>query len=151
MQEVCTRAFAHLDSLRNDAALKPWIAQLTRRASIDRLRARSAGVALLPDAENLPHEAIPDFEQIERAMTVQRALDELPAPYDEVLGASSSTTRATARSARRWAFQLGTVASRISRGLSMLRAVRKPRCLSTCFCLLLAPGFGVRGPPGRSR
>lgn len=123
-QEVFTRAFTHLDSLRNDAALKPWIAQLTRRASIDRLRAE-ARESLLPDAENLPHED-PDFEQIERAMTVQRALDELPAPYDEVLRRFFIHDESYRTIGEALGIPAGTVASRISRGLSMLRAVLKP-------------------------
>src|SRR5947208_3343726 len=38
-QEVFARAYQHLDSLRDDAAVRPWLAQLTRRLCIDRLRA----------------------------------------------------------------------------------------------------------------
>src|SRR2546423_14432580 len=37
-QEVFARVFEHLDRLRNDEAIRPWIAQLTRRLCIDRLR-----------------------------------------------------------------------------------------------------------------
>src|SRR5919106_4486848 len=36
-QEVFTRVYTHLDTLRDDAALRPWIAQLTRRLCIDSL------------------------------------------------------------------------------------------------------------------
>src|SRR5882672_7786309 len=38
-QEVFTRAYEHLDKLRDDTAVRPWLAQLTRRLCIDRLRA----------------------------------------------------------------------------------------------------------------
>src|SRR3954468_4176149 len=38
-QEVFARAYEHLDRLRDDAALRPWIAQLARRLAVDRLRA----------------------------------------------------------------------------------------------------------------
>src|SRR5215203_2335722 len=37
-QECFARIYEHLDNLRDDAALRPWIAQLTRRLCIDRLR-----------------------------------------------------------------------------------------------------------------
>src|SRR3954454_14252555 len=37
-QEVFARAYQHLDKLRDDAAVRPWLAQLTRRLCIDRLR-----------------------------------------------------------------------------------------------------------------
>src|SRR4029453_7615532 len=38
-QEVFARVYERLDSLREDEAVRPWIAQLTRRLCIDRLRA----------------------------------------------------------------------------------------------------------------
>src|SRR2546430_12417356 len=38
-QEVFARAYQHLDTLRDDSAVRPWLAQLTRRLCIDRLRA----------------------------------------------------------------------------------------------------------------
>ena len=37
-QEVFARAFERLSELRSDDAVRPWIAQLTRRLCIDRLR-----------------------------------------------------------------------------------------------------------------
>src|SRR5437764_12175755 len=36
-QEVFTRVYDRLDSLRDDAAVRPWIAQLTRRLRLHRL------------------------------------------------------------------------------------------------------------------
>src|ERR671927_1423831 len=47
-QEVFARAYQHLDKLRDDAAVRPWLAQLTRRLCIDRLR---AGARERPAAE----------------------------------------------------------------------------------------------------
>ena len=38
-QEVFTGAYEHLHKLRDDEAIRPWLAQLTRRLCIDRLRA----------------------------------------------------------------------------------------------------------------
>src|SRR5918912_4201740 len=40
-QEVFARAYQQLDKLRDDEAIRPWLAQLTRRLCIDRLRAGS--------------------------------------------------------------------------------------------------------------
>src|SRR6266566_1376649 len=37
-QDVFTRVYTHLDRLRDDDAFRPWLAQLTRRTCIDRLR-----------------------------------------------------------------------------------------------------------------
>src|SRR5438094_10447023 len=49
-QEVFARAYEHLDKLRDDAALRPWLAQLTRRLCIDRLR-ETARERPVPDEE----------------------------------------------------------------------------------------------------
>src|SRR5689334_9452233 len=38
-QEVFARTYEHLARLRDDAAIRPWLAQLTRRLCIDRIRA----------------------------------------------------------------------------------------------------------------
>src|SRR5258708_32692892 len=38
-QDVFTRVYTHLDRLRDDEAFRPWLAQVTRRTSIERLRA----------------------------------------------------------------------------------------------------------------
>src|SRR2546429_6619412 len=51
-QEVFARVFERLDTLREDDAVRPWIAQLTRRLCIDRLRAGSREV--VADTEELP-------------------------------------------------------------------------------------------------
>ena len=39
-QEVFTRVYTRLDTLRDDAALRPWIAQLTRRLCLDTIAQR---------------------------------------------------------------------------------------------------------------
>src|ERR671928_1827315 len=51
-QEVFARVFERLDSLREDEAVRPWIAQLARRLCIDRLRAGSREV--VAETEELP-------------------------------------------------------------------------------------------------
>ena len=40
-QDVFARVYERLGSLRDDEAVRPWIAQLTRRVCIDRLRSGS--------------------------------------------------------------------------------------------------------------
>src|SRR5438105_3218642 len=37
-QEVFARAYEHLHKLRDDSAIRPWLAQLTRRLCLDTLR-----------------------------------------------------------------------------------------------------------------
>ena len=64
-QDVFAKAYEHLGRLRDDTAVRPWLAQLTRRACIDRIRAQpqeeSAGEELEPAAfdETLPGDPRP--------------------------------------------------------------------------------------------
>jgi DNA-directed RNA polymerase specialized sigma24 family protein len=98
--DVFTRMYPRLHTLADPGALKPWIARLARRVALDRLRL---------DARELPSDAS-TFElltEIELAMAVREALDcldESSRAIGEALGLPP-----------------GTVASRISRGLVMLR------------------------------
>lgn len=120
-QEVFTRAFTHLDTLRDEGALKPWIAQLTRRAAIDCLRSDQRELPALADTEIAQDDAA--LEQIELAMAVARALDELPAQFGEVLTRFFLEDQSYQVIAEAVGVPAGTVASRISRGLVMLRDV----------------------------
>ena len=53
-QDVFLRVYLRLDSIRDGAALRPWIAQVTRRLCIDRLAAAKGR----PEAEEVD-EAVP--------------------------------------------------------------------------------------------
>ena len=44
-QDVFARAYERLGSLRDDAAIRPWLAQLTRNACVDRAEDVGAGAA----------------------------------------------------------------------------------------------------------
>lgn len=119
-QEVFTRAFRRLATLEDDGAIKPWIAQLARRAAIDKLRSTRADA----DIEAIPEAGSADraFELIEQAVTVQRALAELPEPYREVVERFFMRDQSYRTIADELGLPAGTIASRISRGLAMLRA-----------------------------
>ena len=117
--EVFARAFARLDSLRDDHALKPWLAQLTRNAAVDRIRADRRELPTLEDSEL--SDVDPGLERIELAMTVARALDELPAPFGEALRRFFLEDQSYRMIGEALGIPPGTVASRISRGLTLLR------------------------------
>src|SRR6185503_14763722 len=72
-QEVFARVFERLDTLRDDEAVRPWIAQLTRRLCIDRLRAGSR--EFTADTEELPDGPDEDvLLKLEEAFDVHDAL-----------------------------------------------------------------------------
>jgi RNA polymerase sigma-70 factor, ECF subfamily len=118
-QEVFIRTYRSLGTLDQPEAIKPWIAQLTRRAAFDRLRATRPHVDI--DAVQEPGASDPEFELVEQAATVQRALAQLPEPYRDVVERFFLRDQSYRTIADELGLAPGTIASRISRGLSMLR------------------------------
>src|SRR5207249_6896124 len=71
-QEVFARAYEHLDGLRDDAAVRPWLAQLTRRLCIDRLRA-TARERPVTEEELLDTGSDETLALLDEALTVHEA------------------------------------------------------------------------------
>ena len=117
-QEVFTRVYERLDQLRSDEAVRPWVAQLTRRCCIDRLR--DAG--RVEPAESLdPGETDDALETIEEAWAVREALAELSAPCREILDRFFTRDESYRTIGEALEIPSGTIASRISRCLAQLR------------------------------
>jgi RNA polymerase sigma-70 factor (ECF subfamily) len=117
-QEVFARAFTHLDSLRDDAALRPWIAQLTRRLCIDSVtRGRREQAAAEPVPDDLAH----DLDEIEEAFAVREALAALPEPCREILDRFFAQDQSYRTISADLDLPTGTIASRIARCLGKLR------------------------------
>jgi len=117
-QEVFARAYTHLDSLRDDAALRPWIAQLTRRLCID---AVARGRREQPVAEPIPDEVAHDLDEIEEAFAVREALSALPEPCQEILDRFFTQDQSYRTISADLDLPAGTIASRIARCLGKLR------------------------------
>jgi RNA polymerase sigma factor (sigma-70 family) len=118
-QEVFARAYEHLDRLRDDAAFRPWLAQLTRRLCIDTLR---AGSREQPAGEAVEPEGVDDMiEQLDEALTVHNALRTLPGHCAEILDRFFTRDESYRTIGAALELPSGTVASRISRCLTRLR------------------------------
>ena len=118
-QETFLRVYERLDRLRDPAALRPWIAQVTRRLCLDRLAAaRKETVAddELPDAAGTPLDAI------EEAMDLQEALRQLDERCRELLDRFFARDEPYRVISDALGLPMGTVASRISRCLDALRS-----------------------------
>src|SRR5580765_494329 len=120
-QEVFARAYEHLDKLRDAAALKPWLAQLTRRLCIDRLR---AGARERPAAEEELEAAHADdtLAQLDEALAVHEALAAAPEHCREILDRFFARDESYKTIGEALDLPSGTIASRISRCLSRLKA-----------------------------
>jgi RNA polymerase sigma factor (sigma-70 family) len=121
-QEVFTRAYEQLPKLRDDGAIRPWLAQLTRRIAIDSLRADAREPPRdAADIERLETAADDQLERLEQALSVRAALDELPEHCSEVLDRFFARDESYATISAALQIPAGTVASRISRCLRKLR------------------------------
>ena len=117
-QEVFARVYGRLDTLRDDAAVRPWIAQLTRRLCLDRI---SAAAREEPVEEVQPAIAGEAPEELDEAYAVREALAELPDQCQEVLDRFFARDESYRTIGAAMDLPAGTIASRISRCLRKLR------------------------------
>ena len=116
-QDVFTRIYTRLDSLRDDSALKPWIAQLTRRRCLDAIAARRD----VP-AEDVVEEGSTDLGDVEEAFEVRQALAGLSGNCQEILDRFFARDQSYKTISDELEIPSGTIASRIARCLARLRA-----------------------------
>ncbi len=118
-QEVFARAYEHLGKLRDDAALRPWLAQLTRRLCIDTLRSSSREQ---PSGDDLEPEGVDDtIALLDEALSVHEAMRILPEHCAEILDRFFGRDESYRTIGEALELPSGTVASRISRCLTRLR------------------------------
>ena len=119
-QEVFTRAYTHLDRLRDDTALRPWIAQLTRNLCLDRLRDSSRTQPA--SDEELESGGIDEaLAAIDDALTVHEELAQLGEPCAELLDRFFARDESYKTIGEELDLPPGTIASRLSRCLAKLR------------------------------
>jgi RNA polymerase sigma factor (sigma-70 family) len=116
-QEAFLRIYERLGSLRNPTALRPWIAQLTRRVCLDRVR---AGGREHP-AEVEPSGIEDTIGELDEAFAVREVLAELPEECREVLDRFFCRDESYRTIGQELGIPSGTIASRISRCLGKLR------------------------------
>jgi RNA polymerase sigma factor (sigma-70 family) len=125
-QEVFARAYEHLHKLRDDEAIRPWLAQLTRRLCIDRLRAGSD--ELLGDDVDVP-DADDRIGKLDESLAVHEALATLPENCQEILDRFFARDESYRTIGDALDLPSGTIASRISRCLTKLRSEMEGRNL----------------------
>jgi len=117
-QDTFARAYERLHTLRDDDAFRPWLASLTRRLCIDRLRASAREQPL----EDLEAEGQDDrIDELTDAFAVHAALAELPEHCREILDRFFARDESYRTIGDALDLPSGTIASRISRCLTRLR------------------------------
>jgi RNA polymerase sigma factor (sigma-70 family) len=117
-QEVFARTYERLESLRDDAAIRPWLAQLTRRLCIDTLRGDAREE---PVEEPEPARAEETIERLDEALDVREALGRLSGDCREILDRFFARDESYRAIGEALDLPSGTIASRISRCLEKLR------------------------------
>jgi RNA polymerase sigma factor (sigma-70 family) len=118
-QDVFTRIYLRLDSLRDDSALRPWIAQLTRRRCLDALA--SKGRESPAEQETLTAEESADLADVEEAFAVREALSGLSDNCQDILDRFFARDQSYRTIAEELEIPSGTIASRIARCLGRLK------------------------------
>lgn len=123
-QEVFARTYEHLEAIRDDAAIRPWIGQLTRRLCVDRWRAL---------AHETPSESVdvPGLDmalaRVEEALDVRAALLTLPEHCQQILDRFFARDHSYREIEEALELPAGTIASRISRCVAKLRRALEGR------------------------
>jgi len=120
-QEVFEKVYTRLDNLRDAEAVRPWIAQLTRRACIDRYRGAPRTEA--PAEEDGPEGVEDLLTMLDDALDLRSALRELPESCQEILDRFFARDESYRTIGEALDLPAGTIASRISRCLERLKAV----------------------------
>jgi len=121
-QDVFARVYERLDTLRDDEAIRPWIAQLTRRLCVDHLRASRRET---PD--EIEEGADDTMSLLDEAMSVRASLDDLGENCKEILDRFFARDESYRTIGDALGIPSGTIASRISRCLAKLREVMEGR------------------------
>ncbi len=117
-QDVFTRVYTRLDTLRDESALRPWIAQLTRRRCLDALASRGRE---LTAEEVTTYEESTDLAEVEEAFTVREALAGLSEPCQDILDRFFARDQSYRTISDELDIPSGTIASRIARCLGKLK------------------------------
>jgi RNA polymerase sigma factor (sigma-70 family) len=119
-QDVFTRVYTHLDRLRDDEAFRPWLAQLTRRTCLDRLR---SGGRETPMEEVEPGDLDETLSHLDEAMAVHDALALMTDNCRDILDRFFAQDESYRTIGEALELPAGTIASRISRCLDKLKAL----------------------------
>jgi RNA polymerase sigma-70 factor (ECF subfamily) len=118
-QEVFTRLYLSLGELREQRALPGWIAQVTRNVAVDVIRRNRREVSGEVEVDERLYDE--PYERVLDAMSVRQALSRLPAQQRDMLERFFVQDQSYRTMAEELSIPAGTIASRISRALAMLR------------------------------
>jgi len=118
-QEAFAQTYQHLNKLRDDQALRPWLAQLTRRLALDNLRA--AQRETLTGEKLGPDDSDQTLSLLDDAFAVRQAMEKLSPECQDILDRFFVREESYDTIGDALGLPAGTIAHRISRCLTKLR------------------------------
>lgn len=120
-QEIFVNAFTSLHQLRDPALFFPWLLQIARhRAGQAGKRRDGEPVRQLPEHAEIAA-PVSDEENAPRLHAVFAAIEQLPEPYRETVLLKYEANMSCKEIAERDGVAIGTITSRLTRALLMLR------------------------------
>jgi RNA polymerase sigma-70 factor (ECF subfamily) len=119
-QDVFTRVYTHLDRLRDDEAFRPWLAQLTRRTCIDRIR---SGGRETPTEDVEPGDLDETLSRLDDSLAIHDAMAAMTDNCRDILDRFFARDESYRTIGDALELPAGTIASRISRCLDKLKAL----------------------------
>ena len=116
-QDVFTRVFERLETLRDDDALQGWISQVTRNLCLDHIRRVHTHQELTDEAVGAEER----LAEIDEALAVRQAMSRLAPDCREILDRFFCRDESYRSIGQHLGIPPGTIASRISRCLGKLR------------------------------
>jgi RNA polymerase sigma-70 factor (ECF subfamily) len=117
---VFTRLYVRLDTIRDQRAVRAWVAQVTRNVALDWLR---RGGHEFATGEAIEEQAFDEpLRAVDEALAVREALSHLPDHQREILDRFFARDQSYQTIGDQLGIPPGTIASRISRALAALRA-----------------------------
>jgi RNA polymerase sigma factor (sigma-70 family) len=124
-QDVFVRAYLRLGTLREDGALRAWIAQIARNAALDALRRRTLEPLRRQQIDGDAYEE--PLAALDDALSVRAALARLPEQQREILDRFFARDQSYQTISLELGVPAGTIASRISRALVAMRTELEPQ------------------------
>src|ERR1051326_5206429 len=112
-QDVFTKVYEQLPQLRDAAAVRPLIAQLTRRTCIDRIRSRSREGTTAEDDAIEPSDLDGVISTLDEALAVRACLDSLSDNCRDILDRFFAQDESYRTIGEALGLPPGTIASRI--------------------------------------
>ena len=117
-QDVFAKTWSELPRLRDDAAIRPWLGQLTRRTCIDRLRAARPQI---DDPTFDVADPVDALSEIELALDVRQSMAGIGETCSDILDRFFARDESYRTIGDALELPAGTIASRISRCLEKLK------------------------------